>query len=62
MNKMVSFFKTSSPIILILVCFGLAVLAKLIEKKFSDIAMGIQLITFVLFVYALKRIFDKMFQ
>ena len=38
MNKIVSFFKTSSPIILILICFGLGVLAKLIEKKFSDVA------------------------
>ncbi|GAA4071619.1 hypothetical protein GCM10022389_16130 [Flavobacterium cheonanense] len=62
MNKIVSFFKTSSPIILILICFGLGVLAKLIEKKSSDIAMGLQLITFILFVYALKRIFDKIFK
>ena len=62
MNKIVSFFKTSSPIILILICFGLGVLAKLIEKKFSNIAMGLQLITFILFVYALKRIFDKIFK
>jgi hypothetical protein len=62
MNKIVSFFKTSSPIILILICFGLGVLAKLIELKFSDVAMGLQLITFILFVYALKRIFDKIFK
>jgi ABC-type polysaccharide/polyol phosphate export permease len=62
MNKIVSFFKTSSPIILILICFGIGVLAKLIELKFSDIAMGLQLITFILFVYALKRVFDKIFK
>jgi ABC-type polysaccharide/polyol phosphate export permease len=62
MNKIVSFFKTSSPIILILICIGLGVLAKLIELKFSDLAMGLQLITFILFVYALKRIFDKIFK
>lgn len=62
MNKIVSFFKTSSPIILILICFGLGVLSKLIELKFSDVAMGLQLITFILFVYALKRVFDKIFK
>jgi hypothetical protein len=47
---------------LILICIGLGVLAKLIELKFSDVAMGLQLITFILFVYALKRIFDKIFK
>ena len=62
MTKFLSFFKTTSPLMLIILSFGLAIVAKLVEIKFPDIAMGLQLITFILFVYALKRIFDKIFK
>lgn len=62
MNKFLSFFKTASPLILILVSFGIGIVAKLIEIKFKDIAMGLQLITFILFIYALKRFGDKIFK
>jgi len=62
MNRFLYFFKSSSPLILIMISFGIGVLAKLIEHKFSDIAMGLQLITFVLFVYALVRFLNKIFK
>ncbi len=62
MNKFLSFFKTASPLILILVSVGIGIVAKLIESKFKDIAMGLQLITFILFIYALKRVGNKIFK
>ena len=62
MNKFLSFFKTASPLILILVSVGIGIVAKLIEIKFKNIAMGLQLITFILFLYALKRVGDKIFK
>ncbi len=62
MNKFLFFFKTTSPLILILISFGIGVLAKLIEIKFPDIAMGLQLMTFGLFVYALAKFFNSRFK
>lgn len=62
MNKFLSFFKTASPLILILVSVGIGIVAKIIEIKFKNIAMGLQLITFILFLYALKRVGDKFFK
>jgi hypothetical protein len=62
MNKFLSFFKTASPLILILVSIGIGIVAKLIEIKFKNTAMGLQLITFILFLYALKRFGDKIFK
>lgn len=62
MNKFLSFFKTASPLILILVSVGIGIVAKIIEIKFKNIAMGLELITFILFIYALKRFGDKIFK
>ncbi len=59
MNNFVSFFKSASPLILILISIVLGVLAKFIEKRFTDIAMGLQLITFVLFLYGLIKFFNS---
>lgn len=62
MNKFLSFFKNASPLLLILVSVGLGVVAKLIEKHFTSIAMGLQTITFILFVYALIKFFNSKFK
>ncbi len=62
MNKFLFFFKTTSSLILILISFGIGVLAKVIENKFPDIAMGLQLITFMLFIYALIKFFNSRFK
>ncbi|WP_395065323.1 hypothetical protein [Flavobacterium sp.] len=62
MNKFLSFFKTPSSLILVLISFGIGVLAKLIEKKFPDVAMGLQLITFILFVYGIVKYFNSRFK
>ena len=62
MKKFLTFFKAASPIVLILISIGIGVLAKIIEIKFSNIAMGLQLITFVLFVYAVIRFFNSIFK
>jgi hypothetical protein len=62
MNKFLTFFKSASSIVLILISIGIGVFAKLIENKFSNIAMGLQLITFVLFVYAIIKFFNSRFK
>ena len=62
MNKYLSFFKSSSPFLLIAISVALGFLAKFIEKRFTDIAMGLQLLTFILFVYALIRFFNSIFK
>jgi len=59
MKKFFSFFKSASPILLIGLSIGIGFFAKLIEIKFTDIAMGLQLITFILFVYAIIKFFNK---
>lgn len=62
MKKFLTFFKAASPIVLILISIGIGVLAKIIEIKFSNIAMGLQLITFMLFVYAVIKFFNSIFK
>lgn len=62
MRKGIDFLKNASPLILLLISIGLAIVAKLIEMKFTDIAMGLQTITFILFVYAFIKFFDSKFK
>jgi len=62
MNNFLSFFRRASPLLLILVSTGIGVFAKFIEMRFSDIAMGLQLITFLLFIYALIKFFNLIFK
>lgn len=59
MNRFLSFFKQTSPILLLLVSIGLGIIAKLIERFSASIAMGLQLITFILFFYAIIRLFER---
>lgn len=62
MNKFLSFFKTTSPLILLLISVGVEILSKIIETKFPTIAMGLQLFTFMLFIYALIKFFNSKFK
>jgi ABC-type polysaccharide/polyol phosphate export permease len=62
MNKFLSFFKSASPILLIVISIGIGMFAKFIEMRFADIAMGLQLITFMLFIYALIKFFNSKFK
>jgi hypothetical protein len=59
MNRITSFFKDSSPIKLILISLGIAVLSYFIQKPLPNIFMGLRLIAFVLFVYATIRLINK---
>jgi hypothetical protein len=62
MKKIINFIKTVSPVVLVLICIGIGSIAKLIEKNFPDVAMGLQTITFILFVYAFMKFFDSKFK
>jgi hypothetical protein len=59
MNKIISFFKTSSPLILLLIGLGIEGLSKLIEKKVANLALGLQMISFIIIVYALIRLINR---
>ena len=59
MNKIISFFKNTSPLILLLISVGVEILSKIIEIKFPTIAMGLQLLTFMVFIYALIKFFNS---
>lgn len=59
MNRFFAFFKNASPVILALISVVVGIIAKLIEKYSANIAMGLQLITFILFFYALVKLFDR---
>lgn len=56
MNKITSFFSTTSPLLLITISVGIALLSYFIEKPLPSIFMGLRLIAFILFVYAIVRL------
>lgn len=59
MKKFVSFFKNTSPLLLLLLGVGIEFLSKLIEKRFTSFALGLQLIAFIIIVYSLIRLLSK---
>lgn len=59
MNKMVQFFKETSALKLIIISVGIAVLSYFIQKPLPNIFMGLRLIAFLLFVYAIIRLLNK---
>lgn len=59
MNKLLSFFRTSSPFILLLIGLGIEGLSKLIEKKVQSFALGLQLIAFIIIVYVFYRLINR---
>lgn len=58
---MASFFKSISPLFLILFSVIFEILAKFIETKFPTIALGLQLLTFLVFIYAIIKFFNSKF-
>ncbi len=59
MNKVIGFFKESSPLMLIVISIGIAVLSYFIQKRLPNIFMGLRLIAFLLFVYGTIRLLNK---
>ena len=59
MEKISTFFKDSSPIKLIVLSIGVAVLSYFIQKPLPNIFMGLRLIAFLLFVFAIIRLTSK---
>ena len=59
MNKVLSFFRETAPIKLILISIGIAVLSYFIEKPLPNIFMGLRLIAFLLFVYSTIRLLNR---
>lgn len=59
MNKVSGFFKESSPLKLILISLGIAVVSYFIQKPLPNIFMGLRLIAFILFVYGTIRLLNR---
>jgi Ca2+/H+ antiporter len=59
MIKLVDFFRKGSSIKLILLCIPLYLISVFIEKSFPSIFLGLRMITFILFVYAVVRYFSE---
>lgn len=59
MNKFLSFFKSTSPLLLLLLGVGIEFLSKLIEKRFTSLALGLQLLAFIIIVYSLIRMLNR---
>ncbi len=59
MNKVLGFFKESSPLKLILISVGIAVVSYFIQKPLPNIFMGLRLIAFMLFVYGTIRLLNR---
>ncbi len=59
MSKVLSFFRDSSSLKLIAVSIGIAVLSYFIEKPLPSIFLGLRLVAFVLFVYAVIRFINR---
>jgi sulfite exporter TauE/SafE len=59
MNKFLSFFKSTSPLLLLLLGVGIEFLSKLIEKRFTSLALGLQLLAFIVIVYSLIRLLNR---
>ncbi len=62
MGRFFSFFNKTSPIILIIICVVVGLIAKLLERYSANVAMGLQTLTFILFMYALIKFFDSKFK
>ena len=59
MNKVLGFFKESSPLKLILISVGIAVVSYFIQKPLPNIFMGLRLIAFILFVHGTIRLLNR---
>lgn len=59
MNKMVQFFKETSALKLIIISVAIAVLSYFIQKSLPNVFMGLRLIAFLLFIYAIIRLLNK---
>ena len=59
MNKVLGFFKESSPLKLILIAFGFIGISHFLQKPLPNIFMGLRLIAFILFVYGTIRLLNR---
>ena len=59
MNKVLSFFKETSELKLIVISIGIAAIRYFIEKPLPSIFLGLRLLAFILFVYATIRLLNR---
>ena len=59
MNKVIAFFKEASALKLIAISVAISLLTFFIQKPLPSVFLGLRLIAFLLFVYAVIRFFNK---
>ncbi|KGO97354.1 hypothetical protein [Flavobacterium enshiense] len=59
MNKVIDFFKSASPIKIILITFLIGFVSMFLEKPFPNGFLALRLISFMLVVYAIIKFFSK---
>ncbi|MEW5676125.1 hypothetical protein ABGT15_07415 [Flavobacterium enshiense] len=59
MKKVAAFFKNASPLKLVLVGFALGLIAVFFEKPYPSIFLGLRLMGYVLFFWAIIRYFNS---
>jgi hypothetical protein len=59
MKKALSFFTEATPIKLVVISFIVSGVAHFIEKPLPGIFLGLRLIGFLLFIYAVMKYFNK---
>ena len=62
MNRFLLFFKSASPILLILISIAIEIVAKFIEKWFLSLSMGLGLLSYIVFFCALIKFFNSRFK
>lgn len=59
MNKVIDFFKSASPIKIILITFLIGFVSMFLEKSFPNGFLALRLISFMLVIYATIKFFSK---
>lgn len=59
MTKILNYFKQATPVTIILISFVIGFVSIFLEKPFPSIFLGLRLIIFCLFIYAVVKYFSK---
>ena len=59
MVEILNYFKEANPVTLILISFVIGLVSVFIEKPFPSVFLGLRLLIFFLFIYAVVKYFSK---
>ena len=59
MKKTIDFFRSASPLKIVLFTLPITCISEFIEKPFPNIFLGVRLIAFMLIIYAVVKYFSE---